>query len=355
MGITKDGLLKRRKTGGKPAKYMKKRKHAMGRPPANTKLAESRIHLIRCRGGYIKHRALRLDSGNYAWGSEGITRKARILSVIYNPTNNEFVRTNTLVKGEIVQVDATPFKLWYETYYGVAIGKKVVVKHDRRQSSLKRDSTKRVSVKKSADDKDAKPAAKKDAKPAAKSVAKSAAKPAEKKEEAGKGPNKTINKVKGAKKAAGRKAALIVKKAKLAATRKAKKDAKLAAEGAKKKADGKDAKKDTKKSVKAEDKKSSVGPIAARHTTAVAGAVAGTLTGIQIDQGKSQIVRDKHAKRAARRVLEPIFEEQFASGRLLACISSRPGQHGAADGYLLEGRELEFYLRKTGKGRRSAK
>jgi hypothetical protein len=29
-----------------------------------------------------------------------------------------------------------------------------------------------------------------------------------------------------------------------------------------------------------------------------------------------------------------------------ACVSSRPGQVGRADGYLLEGKELEFYLKK---------
>ena len=34
------------------------------------------------------------------------------------------------------------------------------------------------------------------------------------------------------------------------------------------------------------------------------------------------------------------------SGRVLAAISSRPGQCGRADGYILEGKELEFYLRK---------
>ena len=29
-----------------------------------------------------------------------------------------------------------------------------------------------------------------------------------------------------------------------------------------------------------------------------------------------------------------------------ACVSSRPGQSGRCDGYVLEGRELEFYQRK---------
>ena len=46
------------------------------------------------------------------------------------------------------------------------------------------------------------------------------------------------------------------------------------------------------------------------------------------------------------RSLDQKLEEQFASGRLLACISSRPGQCGRADGYILEGKELEFYQRK---------
>jgi len=34
------------------------------------------------------------------------------------------------------------------------------------------------------------------------------------------------------------------------------------------------------------------------------------------------------------------------TGRVLASISSRPGQCGRSDGYVLEGKELEFYLRK---------
>ena len=36
-----------------------------------------------------------------------------------------------------------------------------------------------------------------------------------------------------------------------------------------------------------------------------------------------------------------------------ACVASRPGQSGRCDGYILEGRELEFYIRKmkTKKGK----
>ena len=76
------------------------------------------------RGRSIKHRALRADTGNFSWGSEVCTRKTRILDVVYNASNNELVRTKTLVKNAIVQVDATPFRQWYEAHYGVSVGRK---------------------------------------------------------------------------------------------------------------------------------------------------------------------------------------------------------------------------------------
>lgn len=47
---------------------------------------------------------------------------------------------------------------------------------------------------------------------------------------------------------------------------------------------------------------------------------------------KSSHVLRKLAKRKAS--LEQGLEEQFSSGRLLAAITSRPGQSGRADGYV---------------------
>ena len=35
------------------------------------------------------------------------------------------------------------------------------------------------------------------------------------------------------------------------------------------------------------------------------------------------------------------------AGKLLACVALRPGHCGHADGYMLESKELGFYLRKT--------
>lgn len=54
----------------------------------------------------------------------GSTRKTRIIDVVYNASNNELVRTKTLVKNAIVVVDATPFRQWYESHYTLPLGRK---------------------------------------------------------------------------------------------------------------------------------------------------------------------------------------------------------------------------------------
>ncbi|CAM8993435.1 unnamed protein product [Rhodiola kirilowii] len=211
MGISRDSMHKRRATGGKKKAWRKKRKYELGRQPANTKLSSNKtVRRIRVRGGNVKWRALRLDTGNYSWGSEAVTRKMRILDVVYNASNNELVRTQTLVKSAIVQVDAAPFKQWYLQHYGVEIGR-------RKKTS--------------------------------------------------------------------------------AAAKKEGEDAGAAAE----------------------------------------------------DLKKSNHVTRKLEKRQQGREIDPHIEEQFGGGRLLAAISSRPGQHGRADGYILEGKELEFYMKKLQK------
>jgi len=168
-----------------------------------TKLGAKDVHSVRTRGGNRKFRAMRLETGNFSWGSEVCTRKTRILDVVYNAVSNELVRTKTLVKNAIVMVDATPFRQWYEQHYAVSIGKGT--------------------------------------------------------------------KIKG------------------------KKDA--------------EAEKEAKRE-------------------------------------KSELTKKKYAARQQGRVLDNALDDQFAQGRLLAAISSRPGQSGRADGYILEGKELDFYKRK---------
>jgi small subunit ribosomal protein S8e len=199
MGISRNFRYKSKKTGGRVNVHMHKRKADLARAPSNTKLVGDAksvaIHLVRARAGMIKRRGLRLEAGNFGWGSEAFASKSRILDVVYNSSNNELVRTKTLVKNCIVQVDAAPFRQHFEKKYNIFLGKK--------------------------------------------------------------GSKDTL----------------------------------------------------------AELKQSG-------HVKAVA-KVAGK--NMQIEQ---------------------ILGDAFASGRLLACITSRPGQSGRADGYILEGKELEFYTKK---------
>lgn len=124
MGISRDHWHKRRATGGKRAPIRNKRKFELARPAAMTKLGQQRIHTVRVRGGNKKYRALRLDAGNFAWGSESISKKTRIIDVVYNACNAELVRTKTLVKNAIVVIDATPFRQWYEAHYALPLGHK---------------------------------------------------------------------------------------------------------------------------------------------------------------------------------------------------------------------------------------
>nr|AAX48884.1 S8 [Suberites domuncula] len=201
MGISRDSWHKRRATGGKRARIRMKRKFELGRPPAGTKIGQKRIHLVRTRGGNTKHRAMRLDSGNFSWGSEAIARKCRILDVVYNASNNELVRTKTLVKNCIVLVDCTPFKQWYEAHYGLPLGRKKSKKEESAEDDV-------------------------------------------------------------------------------------------------------------------------------------------------LSAKKSNHVQKKLAGRKPTAKIDPHVEEQFLTGRLLACVSSRPGQSGRCDGYIMEGKELEFYQKK---------
>eukprot|EP01132_Coremiostelium_polycephalum_P002075 gene2075-2561_t len=144
MGISRDSLHKHRHTGAARKPNYKKRKYELGRQASKTKLTQQgqtkRVRPLRVRGGHLKFRALRLDTGNFSWASEKVTRKCRISNVVYNATSNDLVRTNTLVKGSIIQIDCTPFKQWYEQHYGVALGKKKVSKEEAAATPVAKKS-----------------------------------------------------------------------------------------------------------------------------------------------------------------------------------------------------------------------
>merc|ERR1712130_731195 len=95
------------------------------------------IHVVRCRGGNLKYRAMRLDHGTFSWGTESISRKCRIIDVNYNASDNDLVRTKKLVKNCIVSIEAAPFATWYNSWYGVPIGKKAKDLKESKESVRK--------------------------------------------------------------------------------------------------------------------------------------------------------------------------------------------------------------------------
>ena len=121
--------------------HQKKRQFEMGRQAANTKLGAKRVRPVRARGGNYKFRALKIDAGNFSWGSESISRKTRVLDVVYNATNNELVRTKTIVKNCIVSIDANPFRQWYMKHYDIDLNAKKAA--EEAEKADKKDVVKR--------------------------------------------------------------------------------------------------------------------------------------------------------------------------------------------------------------------
>merc|ERR1719188_255041 len=141
MSISRNSRHKRRATGGRMPIHKKKRKFEMGRVPTMTKIGAKRCIFVRGRGGNIKARALKNDHGNFSWGSEAMSAKTRVMDVVYNATNNELVRTKTLVKNAIVYVDATPFRQWYLKKYDVELNKKKLEESNKLRADTKRSGS----------------------------------------------------------------------------------------------------------------------------------------------------------------------------------------------------------------------
>jgi ribosomal protein S8E len=175
-----------------------------------------------------------------------------------------------LVKGCIVQIDATPFKQWYEQFYRTTLGR---------------------------------PGKKEDDKKAAEP-----AKAAEKQAPPKKAPQK----------------------------------------GDDKKADQTTAQKGDDKKAKGPKAEATKGRPDAKGKAADTKIAASTPAA---PKKPSNHLRRKINARNKTRVLEQTLKDSFNTGRVLAKITSKPGQCGRADGYILEGDELSFYLKKTDKKR----
>jgi small subunit ribosomal protein S8e len=95
------GSSVRRRTGGRRRPKRKKRKHELGRSPAETEVDEPRVRAIDARGNVRKLRALSIDTAGIADGGE--TVDAEIEDVVENPANPNYVRRNIVTKGAVIE------------------------------------------------------------------------------------------------------------------------------------------------------------------------------------------------------------------------------------------------------------
>jgi len=95
----------RKPTGGRYKAFRKKRLSESGRIPSHTKVAKKKLKSMRVRGGSRKKRLLGIDTANVFDKKAKTYSKAKILNIIDNPANKQFVRRNIITKGAIINTD----------------------------------------------------------------------------------------------------------------------------------------------------------------------------------------------------------------------------------------------------------
>lgn len=103
MAIWQGRSLKK-PSGGRIILARKKRKRELGREPAFTRVGEEeRRKIIRTYGGNRKVRLIEAVYANVFDNGKG--KKVRILNVISNPANRQYVRRNIITKGAIIETE----------------------------------------------------------------------------------------------------------------------------------------------------------------------------------------------------------------------------------------------------------
>ncbi len=95
------GRSTRKRTGGRLKHASNKKRHQLGREPAETTVGEPRIQYIDSRGNDKKVRALSTNVAQVADGGEVV--EATIEDVVENPSNVNYVRRNIITKGAIIE------------------------------------------------------------------------------------------------------------------------------------------------------------------------------------------------------------------------------------------------------------
>jgi small subunit ribosomal protein S8e len=92
----------RKRTGGRRRPNSGRKKHQLGRLPAETELGDPRLHAIDARGNTEKVRALATNVAQVAT-ADGDSVEASIEDVVENDANPNYVRRNIVTKGAVVE------------------------------------------------------------------------------------------------------------------------------------------------------------------------------------------------------------------------------------------------------------
>ncbi len=95
------GRSTRKRTGGRLKHFNKKKRHQLGREPAETTVGETRLQYIDSRGNEKKLRALSTNVAQLSEGGE--TTEVEIQNVVENPSNVNYVRRNIITKGAVIE------------------------------------------------------------------------------------------------------------------------------------------------------------------------------------------------------------------------------------------------------------
>ena len=95
------GRSTRKRTGGRLKHAANKKRHQLGREPAETTVGETRVRYIDSRGTEQKVRALSTNLAQVA--DDGAVVEAEIEDVVENPSNVNYVRRNIVTKGAIIE------------------------------------------------------------------------------------------------------------------------------------------------------------------------------------------------------------------------------------------------------------
>ena len=94
----------RKPTGGLLNQIRKKRRSDKGSEFLETKIGEKRVKAKRCKGGMRKVVLMSADTINIT-DKTGRISKSKIITVVENTANPNYVRRNILTKGSIVKTD----------------------------------------------------------------------------------------------------------------------------------------------------------------------------------------------------------------------------------------------------------